>query len=152
MAARWFEKGKPVHEAERRGLEALIRALPEDYTVFTNIDLPGNRPGQSYEHDAVVVAPHAVFTVELKSWGGRIVGNRDRWTLQDGFVVPSPIPLALHKARVLKGQLKAKRVDLGPVWLQPVVFLTPSDAHAHISEDFADYVVTPSELKQTFTD
>lgn len=152
MAARRVEKGRPVHEAERRGLDALVRALPEDYTVFTNIDLPGNRLGQSYEHDAVVVAPHAVFTVELKSWGGRIVGNRDRWTLQDGFVVPSPIPLALHKARVLKGQLKSKRLDLGPVWVQPVVFLTSSDAHAHISEDFADYVVTTAELKQTFTD
>jgi hypothetical protein len=76
----------------------------------------GERPeGQTFEHDAVVLAPHAVFTVELKSWGGRIVGNRDRWTLADGIGRASPIPLIAAKARILKGRLTNRRRELGGI-------------------------------------
>ena len=123
MPARHVSKGHPVHDAEARGIQSLVRALPDNYWVFSNLELASDRRGQTYEHDAIVVAPHAVFTVELKSWGGRIVGNRDRWTLADGAVVQSPIPLILAKARVLKGRLQTRRRELGSVWVQGLVVL-----------------------------
>ena len=84
MAARHVAIGQPVHEAEAHGIRILVSALPDSYVVYTNVELPTGRPGQTLEHDAVVIAPHGVYTVELKSWGGRIQGNRDRWTLADG--------------------------------------------------------------------
>jgi len=152
MPARHVPKGEPVHEAEARGIEALVRALPDNYWVFSNIELASDRRGQTFEHDAVVLAPHAVFTVELKSWGGRIVGNRDRWTLADGMVVPSPIPLILAKARVLKGRLQSRRRELGGVWVQGLVFLSAADATAQISQDFEDYVVTREGVRKALTD
>lgn len=153
MAARHKEKGSPAHDAERRGFRALIAALPASYTVYTNIDLPtGHRAGQTYEHDAIVVAPHAVFTVELKSWGGVITGNRDRWTLADGAPRQSPIPLVLAKARALKGQLQARRRDLGSLWVQGLVFLTAGDAAPHLSRDFEDLVVTLRDVGQALSD
>ena len=80
MTARHVPIGTPVHDAEARGIQALVRALPDNYWVFSNLDLASDRRGQTFDHDAIVLAPHAVFTVELKSWGGRISGNRDRWT------------------------------------------------------------------------
>jgi serine/threonine protein kinase len=152
MPARHVQKGKPVHDAEARGIQALVRELPDNYWVFSNIELPSDRRGQTFEHDAVVLAPHAVFTVELKSWGGRIVGNRDRWTLPDGAVVQSPIPLILAKARVLKGRLQSRRRELGGVWVQGLVFLSASDATAQITTDFEDFVVTLDGLRKKLTD
>ncbi|MFT5687007.1 MAG: serine/threonine protein kinase, partial [Myxococcota bacterium] len=107
---------------------------------------------QTFEHDAVVIAPHAVFTVELKSWGGTITGNRDRWTLDSGNTRPSPIPLILSKARILKGQLQARRWDLKSAWVQGLVFLSAGDATPQISRDYADLVITRSELKGALTD
>jgi serine/threonine protein kinase len=151
MAARHREIGKPVHERERRGIESLVSALPPGYDVYSSVELPTGQRGQTYEHDAVVVAPHAVFAVELKSWGGTISGNRDRFVLADGTVVPSPIPLQLAKARALKGQLAARRRELGGVWVQGLVYLTAGDAVAHISADFAAYVITGRTLRDALT-
>jgi|GEM_PF-2113817 len=152
MPARHVPKGAPVHDAEARGIQALVRALPDSYRVYSNIELASDRRGQTFEHDAIVVAPHALFTVELKSWGGRIVGNRDRWTLADGTVVQSPIPLVLSKARVLKGRLQSRRRDLASVWVQGLVFLSASDAVAQITSDFEDYVVTSDRVRRALTE
>ena len=99
-----------------------------------------------------MLGPHAVFTVELKSWGGRIVGNRDRWTLADGTVVQSPIPLILSKARVLKGRLVSRRRELGSVWVQGIVLLSAADAVAQITRDFEDFVVNLDGVRKALTD
>lgn len=148
MTARHVPIGTPVHDAEARGIQALVRALPDNYWVFSNLDLASDRRGQTFDHDAIVLAPHAVFTVELKSWGGRISGNRDRWTLSDGTVVPSPLPLILAKARILKGKLQSRRRDLGGVWVQGLVFLSAPDAAPHITRDFEDLVVTQDKIRR----
>lgn len=152
MPARHVAKGDPVHDAEARGIQALVRALPDNYWVFSKIELASDRRGQTFEHDAIVLAPHAVFTVELKSWGGRIVGNRDRWTFADGSVVQSPIPLILAKARVLKGRLQTRRRELGGVWVQGLVLLSAADATAQITRDFEDFVVNLDGVGKALTD
>ena len=153
MPARHVPVGKPVHEREAQGIDALVRALPDRYVVFSNVELPtGARDGQTYEHDAVVIAPHAVFAVELKSWGGKVTGNRDRWTLEDGTIVRSPLPLILSKARVLKGFLQSRDRNLEAVWVQGLVFLTAPDAHPRLSPDFESLVFTRQTLRATLTD
>ncbi len=153
MPARHVAIGHPVHAAEARGIRALVQALPDAWVVYSNLDLPsGGRGGQTYEHDAVVIAPHAVFTVELKSWGGSISGNRDRWTLNDGTIVQSPLPLVLAKARALKSRLQARRRDLSQVWVQGLVFVTAADASVRISADFQDLVATVRDIGQALTD
>lgn len=153
MPARHVPVGRPVHDREAQGIDALVRALPDRYVVFSNVELPtGARDGQTYEHDAVVVAPHAVFAVELKSWGGRVTGNRDRWTLEDGAIVRSPLPLILSKARVLKGYLQSRHRDLEAVWVQGLVFLTAPDAHPRISPDYESLVFNRQTLRATLTD
>jgi len=153
MPARHVPVGKPVHDREAQGIDALVRALPDRYVVFSNVELPtGARDGQTYEHDAVVIAPHAVFAVELKSWGGKVTGNRDRWTLEDGAIVRSPLPLILSKARVLKGFLQAHDRSLEAIWVQGLVFLTAPDAHPRISPDFESLVFTRQTLRATLTD
>ena len=116
MTARHVPIGTPVHDAEARGIQALVRALPDNYWVFSNLDLASDRRGQTFDHDAIVLAPHAVFTVELKSWGGRISGNRDRWTLSDGTVVPSPLPLILAKPENVQSTAVDARSSASTTW------------------------------------
>ena len=152
MPARHHAKGRPVHEAEARGIHRLVSGLPDNYVVYSNIELPTGIRGQTYEHDAVVVAPHGVFTVELKSWGGTITGNRDRWTLVDGTFVQSPLPLLLSKARSLKGRLLAMRRDFVDVWVQGLVFLSAGDAVPHITPEFAPLVCTSSNMIDALKD
>ncbi len=152
MGAKHRAIGPPVHEAEAAGIRALVQALPSSCFVYTNVELATGRAGQTFEHDAVVVAPHAVFTVELKSWGGRIQGNRDRWTLADGALRQSPIPTIQAKARVLKGRLRARDWELDRVWVQGLVFLTAADADPRISPDYEELVVTRRDVGQAIMD
>jgi serine/threonine protein kinase len=144
--------GTAVHKFEKEAIDFLVQNLPGNYVVFSNVELATGRPGQTFEHDAIVLSPHAVFTVEIKSWGGTIRGNRDRWTLDDGTMWHSPIPPTQSKARVLKGRLKARRADLSRVWVQGVVFLSAADADPHISPDYADLVTTRRDVIKALTD
>jgi serine/threonine protein kinase len=153
MAARHVPIGQPVHEAEAHGIRILVSALPDSYVVYTNVELPTGRPGQTLEHDAVVIAPYGVYTVELKSWGGRIQGNRDRWTLADGTLAQSPIPLVNYKAKLLKSLLKSKRIDLDrDLHVQGLIFLSAGNATPTITPDYADFVVTRPDLRAALTD
>lgn len=151
MTAIWVRVGDAVHDAERQGLAYLADILPKGYVVFSNVALSTGRRGQFFEHDAIVVAPHGVFTVELKSWSGTIRGNRDRWTLADGATVASPLPLVGHKSRVLKGLLERKSIELASVWVQGLVFLSAPDAAAQLTEGWADLVHTRRTIAEAIT-
>ena len=64
MAASYIPIGEPAHDAERQGLRFLVEGLPTDYTVYGNSWLV-ERSGVIFDLDAVVVAPHAIFIVEI---------------------------------------------------------------------------------------
>lgn len=114
MTAKAHVVGKSAHAAEKQAQAFLIRVLPEDYTVYLNSWL-AERSGAIYELDAVVVAPHAVFVVEIKSYRGRVEGTDHDW------FVPQPIrsPLRTNRltAQMLKSALKRESAaGAGPGW------------------------------------
>jgi serine/threonine protein kinase len=121
MAAKFIPIGEPAHDSERQALRYLVEGLPAEYTVYGNAWLV-ERTGVVYELDAVVVAPHAIFVVEIKSYRGRIEGTDHDW------YVPHPVPSPLKKnrvcAQVLKSQLKRESYQAGQVWVQGLVFLS----------------------------
>jgi hypothetical protein len=82
MPAKFIPIGEPAHDAERQALRFLVEGLPSDYTVYGNAWLV-ERSGVVYELDAVVVAWHAIFIVEIKSYRGRIEGTDNDWWLPD---------------------------------------------------------------------
>jgi len=153
MTATLHQIGKPRHEAESAAIKLLQRLLPDSYSLFSNVFLAtGNRPGETYEHDVIAIAPFAVFTIELKAYSGRITGNRDQWQLDDGRWIASPIPLTEEKARVLKGLLATGGRDLRGVWVQGVVFLSLPDARIEISESYSAFVHTRATIVRALTD
>ncbi len=153
MSARHVIVGQAIHASERDALQFLVHSLPSHWAVFSNIDTPSGRVGGgTYEHDAIVVAPHGVFCIEIKGYAGRVTGNRDRWTLASGTVVASPLPLLLSKARALKGWLTGSDPSLNGVRVEGLVFLSAQDAVADLSGEFAAMVVTRGDVARVLLD
>jgi serine/threonine protein kinase len=121
MAAKFIPIGEPAHDSERQALRYLVEGLPAEYTVYGNAWLV-ERTGVVYELDAVIVAPHAIFVVEIKSYRGRIEGTDHDWYIP--YPVPSPLKKNRICAQVLKSQLKRESYQAGQVWVQGLVFLS----------------------------
>ena len=109
-----------MDEGETLVISHLQRALPDHYLLYPNIEItePERPP---FEYDLMVVAPHAVYVVEVKRWLGKITGGDITWTLSSGTTRPNPLQSANFKARVLKGRLLRLNPALQPVWVQACV-------------------------------
>lgn len=121
MPANFISVGEAAHDAERQALRFLVEGLSPDYTVYGNTWLV-ERSGVIYELDAVVVAPHAVFVVEIKSYRGKIEGTDHDWYVP--HPVPSPLRLNRVTAQVLKSQLKRESFRAGQLWVEGLIFLS----------------------------
>lgn len=121
MPAHFIPVGEAAHEAERQGLRFLVDKLPSGYTVYGNAWLT-EPSGVVYEIDAIVVAPHAVFVIEIKSYRGVIEGTDHDWYIPEP--IPSPIKLNRKTAQVLHSLLKNENFQAGQIWVQGLVFLS----------------------------
>ena len=121
MPAKFIPIGEPAHDPERQALRFLVEGLPAEYTVYGNAWLV-ERSGVIYELDAVVVAPHAIFVVEIKAYRGRIEGTDNDWYIP--HPIPSPLKLNRITAQVLKGLLKRENYQAGQVWVEGMAFLS----------------------------
>ncbi len=137
MPARFIPIGEPSHDPERQALRFLVEGLPDDYTVYGNPWLV-DRNGAVFELDAVVVAPHAFYVVEIKSYRGTIVGNDNDW------YVPQPIrsPLKLNRktAQILSSLLKSRSVDAARPYVEGFVFLSHAEGARVVGPASADRV------------
>lgn len=121
MPAKFIPLGEPAHDAERQALRFLVEGLPSTFTVYGNAWLV-ERSGVVYELDAVVVAPHAVFVVEIKSYRGAIEGTDYDWYIPEP--IKSPVPLNRKTAQVLHSLMKRESYQTGQLWTQGLVFLS----------------------------
>jgi serine/threonine protein kinase len=119
--AKLVNVGEPAHDAERQAFRLLEENLPDSYTVYTNAWVV-EAGGAIYEVDAVVVAPHGIYVVELKAYRGHIKGNDHDWYVPQP--IPSPLRLNRKTAQVLAGELKRKSYQASSRWVDHFVFLT----------------------------
>ena len=125
MPAKYIPLGQPAHDAERQAIRFLVEGLPNTFTVYGNPWLV-ERAGVVYEADAIVVAPHAIFVVELKAYRGTIEGTDYDWYTPGP--VKSPIGLNRKTAQVLNGLMKRESYEAGQIWVQGLVFLSSATA------------------------
>lgn len=121
MAATFIPIGAPATDAERQALRFLVEGLPDGYTVYGNAWLVAEN-GAIYEIDAIVVAPHALFVIEIKSYRGRIDGTDHDWYTPER--ITSPLKLNRLTALVLRSMLKRASFQAGQVWVEGLVFLS----------------------------
>src|SRR5258708_37061824 len=88
---------QPVDEGEALVVQYLANVLPSMYLLYPNLEVtePGRQP---YEYDLVVVAPHAVYVVEIKRWLGQISGGGLKWLFSHGQEKEKPLRLTKPKA------------------------------------------------------
>lgn len=111
---------RPVNPAEAQVIQHLVDQLPNTYTIIPNAEIaqPGNPP---FEYDAIVIAPHAVFVVEIKRWLGGIQGDDFTWVIAGLHHRPNPWITTNNKARVLKSGLDQRMPGVGRIWVDAVV-------------------------------
>ncbi len=121
MPARFIPIGEPAHDAERQAIRSIVDGLDERYTVYGNPWLV-DRGGSIFELDAVVVAPHALYVVEIKTWRGDIRGNDLDWYIPE----PTRSPLRLNRktAQILATHLRARCFDGARPFVDHFVYLS----------------------------
>ncbi len=121
----------PVNEGERRVVELLVEQLPQQYLVLPNAEI-ADRGGQRFEYDVIVVAPHAVYVIEVKDWHGQILGDEREW-LVNGNTRRAPQLTVERKARILKSRLVDTTPALARVWTEALVCLASRPEVLHLS-------------------
>ena len=68
---------RPIEQGETLVVQYLRQVLPDTYTLIPNAEIaePGRPP---FEYDLIVLAPHAIYVIEVKRWRGgiRTTGRR----------------------------------------------------------------------------
>ena len=121
--------GEPANESERSAIAYLRDHLPDGFIVLHNFEIL--RSGEFFEVDIAVIAPHAVYVVDVKGVLGLIDVYGNKWYPRGRQPYTSPL-LKLHShARSLKGLITASqpgRRELEDVYVDAAVLLTASDA------------------------
>jgi serine/threonine protein kinase len=89
---------------EQKTAETLARDLPGSWLVIFGRKLSGTRRD---DLDFIVVGEHAVFLLEEKYWGPRLVLGDQIWRV-NGAERRNPLDRVNHLARVLAGQFRSR--------------------------------------------
>lgn len=121
--------GEPVNDAERLAIAHLRDNLPGSYLVLHNFEIV--RQGDYFEVDLAVVAPHAVYLVDVKGTRGLINVYGSKWYPDGRQPYTSPLLKLRSHARTIKGIItdsQPGRRDLEGIFVDGAVLLTAPDA------------------------
>ncbi len=123
--------GQPENDPERKVIALLRDGLPDDYRVVHNFELRGEG-GQWFEIDVAVVAPHAVYLIDVKSTYGEIHVAGGKWHPEGRTPYASPLAKLRQHARVFHGMLADAAgpgsQGLRHVWSEALIILTNPSA------------------------
>lgn len=148
--------GTPVNEGEAEAISYLQKNLPDNYIIYPNIELSASPKEQLFEYDAVIVAPHAVYAVEVKDWKGTISGDNSAWLLNNRESRENPVKSIRYKAKILKSKLTSNSTFLSNVWTEGIVVIVNSQTNLNLSGDYSasvfhlqksvDFIKNPAKL------
>jgi serine/threonine protein kinase len=148
--------GQPENDAEREAIAYLRDRLPADYRIIHNFELRGDN-GQWFEVDVAVVAPHAMYLVDVKSTGGEIHVAGGKWHPEGRVPFASPLGKLTKHVHSLRGVLSpvatGAHAALRYVWVEPVVLLTAARVELRDPKGYdREHSVRLRDAAQFFTD
>lgn len=144
--------GQPVNDGERLVINHLQQQLPDTYTLIPNVEIQekGRPP---YDYDCIVLAPHALYVVEIKQWRGGIEGDDYTWYIGSQRISrPNPYGTTNNKARVLKSRLSNQQPAIGSFWVQAVVAVADDQGNLNVRGNSRDWVRQYSDLPDLLQD
>jgi serine/threonine protein kinase len=121
--------GEPVNEAERQAIAYLRDHLPASYLVLHNFEIV--RDGEAFEVDVAIIAPHAVYLVDVKGTRGLIDVYGPKWYPEGRQPFSSPLAKLRGHAKAIKAVITSSqpgRRDLADIYVDAAVVLTSPDA------------------------
>ncbi len=146
-----FPGTHPVNEGEILVINYLEDHLPDTYTLIPNVEIV-ERGRPPFEYDLIVVAPHAVYVVEVKRWRGGIWGDDHTWLVAGRHRRQNPWPTTNNKARVLKSQIQRRQPACDPLWVEAVVAIVDDQGELDLRGDCRDRVFRYTDLPPFLTD
>lgn len=127
--AKVFPIGQPANDSERRAIAFLRDRLPDDWLIFHNFEM---RQGQEvFEIDLAVLAPHAVYLVDVKGTRGNIDVYGSKWYPEGRQPFVSPLAKLRQHARILATIIResnSSQTELRKAHVHATVLLTADDA------------------------
>ncbi|PPD34016.1 MAG: protein kinase [Methylomonas sp.] len=137
--------GQPANDSERQAIGFLRDHLPDGWLIFHNFEM---RQGEEvFEIDIAILAPHAVYLVDVKGTRGNIDVYGSKWYPEGRQPFHSPLAKLRNHARVMSTLLSDSNkgiTELRKVHVQSAVLLTSDDAQLYDpasidSPDVTDY-------------
>lgn len=100
---------------EKRLLDYLKEQLPDNYYIIPNGEYAMRSPQgmmNFWEYDCLVIAPHAIYHIENKDWGGNLIGDDFAWFI-NGTERKNPHQGATLKSKLLAGKLMSHNPEWG---------------------------------------
>lgn len=120
--------GQTSSGAERRAIAHLRDHLPKSYLILHNFEI--KHGDELFEVDLAIIAPHAVYLVDVKGTRGLIDVYGPKWYPEGRQPYTSPLLKLQVHARSLEGAItesQPSRRDLEGVYVDAVVLLTAPD-------------------------
>jgi serine/threonine protein kinase len=122
--------GQPVNESERRAIAFLRDHLPnDDWLIFHNFEM--RQGDEVFEIDIAILAPHALYLVDVKGTKGNIEVYGSKWYPAGRQPFFSPLAKLRSHARTLAGIIRDKNhglYDINKAHVQAAVLLTDDSA------------------------
>lgn len=143
--------GAPENDSEALAIRRLGEALPGDWILIHNFEVCTGR-GLPYEFDIVVLGEWAVYHLEVKGYRGTIRGDAQRWTLDNGAVYPSPIPLANRKSKILAERLADASAGLRGAFVETAILLSDDRARVQVRDPQARRILNLADAERALLD
>lgn len=128
--------GQPANDAERVAIAHLRDHLPDRFILLHNFEI--EHQGERFEIDIALLAPHAVYLIDIKGTRGPIDVYGPKWYPEGRAPYPSPLAKLRSHAKTIKGiitQSYPGRAELDGVYVDATVLLTAPDAHLNDPSD-----------------
>lgn len=102
--------GQPANESERQAIGFLRDHLPDGWLIFHNFEM---RQGQQvFEIDIAILAPHAVYLVDVKGTRGNIDVYGSKWYPEGRQPFFSPLAKLRNHAKIMATIIRESNISL----------------------------------------
>ena len=121
--------GQPANESERQAIGFLRDHLPDGWLIFHNFEM---RQGEEvFEIDVAILAPHAVYLVDVKGTRGNIDVYGSKWYPEGRQPFFSPLAKLRSHAKTMATIIRESNtglIELRKAHVHAAVLLTADDA------------------------